>query len=98
MAKKNYSYGKITNGVIEYAPNRLIVTVTDEDGTTRQAQAFNAPAEQYAAQGWLPVVKTPQPEAQSGGYYSTVYAQNGEEIVQSWEFVEYPTAQEVTRE
>lgn len=87
MAKKNYDYGKLENGSITYAPNKLIGQ--DENGNS--IQIFNGSIADYAAQGWLPVVKTEPPEAPEGsmGYYTTTYAVNNGEIRQSWAFVEY---------
>lgn len=79
--KYNYKYGKLENGTLVYAPNKLII------GTE---QVFNAPAETYKAQGWLPIVNTDMPEAEEGFYYSPVYTEADGKIVQQWEQHEIP--------
>lgn len=78
----NYNYGKLENGALVYAPNKLII------GTE---QVFNAPAETYKVQGWLPIVKTDMPEAEEGFYYEPYYTEADGRIVQQWEKREFPT-------
>ena len=73
--KRNYSYGRISGGSLQFAPNKLIVG---------ERQVFNAPADVYAAQGWLPVIKTECPEAEEGFYYSATYIEQDGAIVQLW--------------
>ena len=80
MFKKNYKYGKLENGNLTYAPNKLIIDTE---------QVFNAPAETYKAQGYLPIVSTKQPKAEEGFYYEPFYAEADGKIVQQWEKVEY---------
>lgn len=89
MAKKNYNYGKIVDGKLKYAPNKLIVDKTDEDGNERSVQVFNASAGRYNEQGWLPITRTPQPEPVEGGYYTAEYTEQDNGIVESWQFVEF---------
>ena len=59
MAKKNYNYGKIEDGKLVYAPNKLKAVIEDEEGNRIAAQIFNGSAEQYAANGWLPILRAP---------------------------------------
>lgn len=83
----NYKYGKIENGALVYAPNKLIIDTE---------QVFNAPDESYNAQGYLPIVNTVQPEAEEGFYYSPFYAEVDGNIVQHWEKHEIPETDEAT--
>lgn len=87
MTKKNYKYGKLENGNLTYAPNKLIIDTK---------QVFNAPAETYKSQGWLPFINTVQPEAEEGFYYSPVYVEQNGSIVQQWEQHEIPETNEAT--
>ena len=80
--KKNYNYARLDRGNFEYAPNKLVIG---------DRQIFNASAEEYAALGWLPIVKTEQPESGDGFYFTPTYAESNGKIVQSWEKVEYET-------
>ena len=77
----NCKYGQLKDGALQYAPNKLIIGAE---------QVFNAPIEIYAAQGWLPVIKTECPEAEEGFYYSPTYIEQDGTIVQQWEKVEVP--------
>lgn len=79
----NYKYGKLENGALRYAPNKLIIDTE---------QVFNAPAETYKAQGYLPIVKTDIPESEEGFYYSPIYTEQGGKIIQQWEKHEIPDA------
>lgn len=79
--KRNYNYGRISDGSLQFAPNRLVVGAE---------QVFNAPADVYAAQGWLPIIRTECPEAEEGFYYSATYTEQDGTIVQQWEKVEVP--------
>lgn len=84
--KRNYKYGKIENGALIYAPNKLIIDTE---------QVFNAPAETYKAQGYLPIVNTVQPEAE-GYYFTPVYTEQNSKIVEGWEKHEIPETDEAT--
>lgn len=86
MAKSNNNYGKVIDGALELAPNKLIV---ESDG--RRVQIFNAPESVYVSQGWLPIAKAPQPTAEDG-YYTPTYTEVDGEIVQSWVFVPFGEA------
>lgn len=78
--KKNYNYARLDRGNFEFAPNILVVG---------DRQIINASAEQYAALGWLPVVRTEQPESGDGYYFTANYSEQDGAIVQQWEKVEY---------
>lgn len=79
--RHNYKYGKLENGALVYAPNKLIIDTE---------QVFNAPAETYKAQGYLPIISTEQPETKEGFYYSPFYTEDNGAIVQQWEKHEIP--------
>lgn len=83
----NYKYGKLENGALTYAPNKLIIQSKDK---TKAQQIFNAPAETYKAYGWLPIIKTENPEAEEGFYYLPFYTKENNSIVQQWEKIENP--------
>ena len=85
--KRNYNYGRIRDGVLQFAPNKLIIGAE---------QIFNAPAEVYVTQGWLPIVKTESPTAEEGFYYSPTYVEQDGVIVQQWVKVEDPETDEAT--
>ena len=78
--KKNYSYARLDRGNFEYAPNKLVIG---------DRQIFNASAEEYASLGWLPIVKTEQPESGDGFYFTPTYTESDGRIIQQWEKVEY---------
>lgn len=80
--KKNYSYARLDRGNFEYAPN--IIHIGDR-------QIINASAEEYAALGWLPIVKTEQPESGDGFYFTPTYTESDGRIIQQWEKHEIPT-------
>lgn len=83
----NYKYGKIENGSLCYAPNKLIINTE---------QVFNAPAEIYATRGYLPIVQTECPEVEEGFYCSPIYTETDGKIIQEWEQHEIPTIDEAT--
>lgn len=83
----NFKYGQLNNGNLTYAPNKLI-----DNGK----QIFNAPAESYREQGFLPIVKTDMPEVEEGFYYTPTYSEIDGEIVQQWEKNEIPERDEAT--
>lgn len=73
-------YGKLINGNLRIAPKMLVIGDT---------HVWNATAEQYAAQGWLPVVYTEPPEAE--GYYAeSGWAEEDGRIVQEWVLIPIP--------
>ena len=73
MAKKNYHYGKLVDGKLVYAPNKLKSTIEDEEGNRIAVQIINATALQYAMSGWLPILKAQPPEPTQAGYCCPVY-------------------------
>ena len=72
-------YGKLIDGDLLFAPKRLVINDT---------QVWNAPSEEYLAQGWFPVVFTEPPEAPDGYHYEDAFEQDGNEIVEIWHLVE----------
>ncbi len=74
-------YGKIENHNLIIAPKRLIVGDT---------QVYNAPASAYAEQGWLPVVYTDAPNPPEGYTYESGWAEQDNQIVQTWTLAELP--------
>lgn len=78
--KINYKYGKLTDGVLGYAPNRLIVN---------DKQIFNATEKEYKAVGYYPIVKT-EPPQNTGKYYTNSYIFTGEDIKEIWQETEIP--------
>ena len=87
MTKKNYKYGKLVDGKLVYAPNKLKTVIGDDEGNEIAVQVINATAAQYAMSGWLPIRRTQQPEPVEGGYYSARYEEKENAIVESWVFV-----------
>ena len=83
----NTSYGKVIDGELRRSPNKLIIG---------KEQVFNAPAEAYAAQGWLPIKKSDAPEDEEGYYHSPVYIEEDGSIVQRWERHEISGSGEAT--
>lgn len=81
----NYKYGKLENGALVYAPNKLVI------GTE---QIFNAPAELYKSQGYLRIVNTEMPEYEEGFYYTSYYIEVIDALVQKWE--KHEVSNEVT--
>lgn len=79
--KYNYKYGKLNADTLTYAPNKLVID---------SEQVFNASADTYKAQGYLPIVKTEEPEGAENYYYMSYYTEESGKIVQQWEKVEIP--------
>ena len=78
-------YAKLTDGNLTIAPKML--TIGDN-------HVWNAPAEQYAAQGWLPVVYTDAPE-QDGYYAESGWAEEDGHIVQEWVLIPIPEDEDI---
>ena len=72
-------YGRIVDVGLKVAPNKLIINDT---------QVWNAPSEEYLAQGWFPVIFTDTPEAPDGYHYEDAFEQDGNEIIETWHLVE----------
>ena len=73
MAKKNYNYGKIEDGKLVYAPNKLKTVIEDDEGNEIAVQVINGTAAQYAMSGWLPILKAQLPESPGDGCLLPVY-------------------------
>lgn len=82
MTKKNYKYGKLVDGKLVYAPNKLLTTIVDDTGNIINVQAFNAISEMYLDQGWYPVERAPYPEDEK--YYEETIELKNDTIVVSW--------------
>lgn len=89
MTKKNYKYGKLVDGKLVYAPNKLKTTIEDKDGNHVLAQMFNAPQEKYMEQGYFPIIKAIAPAPTDNGYYVPEYRKVGDTIVESYSLVPY---------
>ena len=75
------TYGKIINGKLTYAPNRIVLS---------GMQIFNPNAEHLMQAGYKPITETSMPEepAPKGQHYEASYADSGDTITQSWVLVE----------
>jgi hypothetical protein len=78
-------YAKLINGNLTIAPKMLVIGDT---------HVWNATAEQYAAQGWLPVVYTDAPE-QDGYYAESGWAEEEGHIVQEWVLIPIPEDEDI---
>ena len=76
-------YGRLINGALVYAPRKMNTEIGGEPYTV-----YNPSAELLAADGWLPVVFTDEPEAPEGYHYEATYAEENGEIVQGWDLVQ----------
>lgn len=75
-------YGKLIDGVLEFAPNWL-----PGDGVN----VWNPPEEMYLEQGWKPVVMTDPPgEPPEGYYYESGWEEQENDIMQIWTLAELP--------
>jgi hypothetical protein len=83
--KRNYKYGILKDGELDYAPNKLII---------ENQQAFNATAEDYKANGYLPVIDTEAPQDTDEYYFVPYYVEEDGAIVQKWQQVEVPVIDE----
>ncbi len=88
MAKKNYNYGKIENGKLIYAPNKLKAVIEDDDGSQIAVQIINATTAQYAMSGWLPIRRAQPPEPVDDGVYVPAYDVADGMIVEHYVFEE----------
>ena len=75
------TYGKIINGKLTYAPNRIVLS---------GMQIFNPTADHLTQAGYKPVTETPMPEepAPDGQHYEPTYSDSGDTITQGWTLVE----------
>jgi len=74
-------YGKLIEGELQTAPKKLEIN---------DNCVWNAPSEEYLAQGWKLVRFTDEPEAPTGYYYESGWEETETEIVQTWTLVELP--------
>lgn len=74
-------YARLIDGDLVVAPKKLIINDT---------QVWNAPAEEYLAQGWLPVILTEPPEAPEGYYYESGWTEENDTIIETWTLTELP--------
>ena len=81
--KKNYNYGKLIDGKIEYAPYPLIIAV---EGGNRHI--YNATAEQYREQGYKLIVMTVAPKIEENQDLIHTYRETENEIL-----IEYSVAE-----
>ncbi len=73
--------GKITDGILTYPPNRIVLN---------GMQIFNPTAEHLMQAGYKPITETPIPEepAPEGQHYEAQYTDGETQITQSWVLVE----------
>lgn len=72
--------GKITDGILAYPPNRIVLS---------GMQIFNPTDEQLMQVGYKTITETPMPEdpAPEGQHYEAKYTDSGDTITQSWVLV-----------
>ena len=85
--KYNYKYGTIQNNNLCYAPNKLVIG---------SEQVFNADAETYKANGYLPVLNTESPQSTEQYYYISYYVEEAGAIIQKWKAQEIPADNSAT--
>lgn len=75
------TYGKIENGVLTYAPHKIILN---------GMQIFNPTTDQLSQAGYKPITETAMPEepAPEGQHYEAQYTDSGDTITQSWILVD----------
>ncbi len=73
--------GKITDGILAYPPNRIVLS---------GMQIFNPTDEQLMQVGYKTITETPMPEdpAPEGQHYEAQYTDSGDTITQSWVLVD----------
>ena len=77
--------GKITDGILAYPPNRIVLN---------GMQIFNPTDDQLIQVGYKPITETPMPEepAPKGQHYEVKYTDEETQITQSWVLVDNPPA------
>lgn len=68
-------YGKLIEGVLQTAPKKLEINGN---------WVWNAPSEEYIAQGWKAVRFTDEPEHIEGYFWQSGWTETEAEIVQTW--------------
>lgn len=86
--------GKITDGILTYPPNRIVLN---------GMQIFNPTNDQLIQVGYKPITETPMPEdpAPDGQHYEAKYTDDGDTIMLSWvpvDDVEVPGADKTLTE
>ena len=73
--------GKITDGILAYPPNRIVLS---------GMQIFNPTDEQLMQVGYKPIIETVMPEdpAPKGQHYEAQHTDSGDTITQSWVLVD----------
>lgn len=72
--------GKITDGILTYPPNRIVLS---------GMQIFNPTSDHLTQAGYKPVTETPMPDdAPDGQHYEPTYSDSGDTITQGWTLVE----------
>lgn len=72
--------GKITDGILTYPPNRIVLS---------GMQIFNPTSDHLTQAGYKPVTETPMPDdAPDGQHYEAQYTDSGDTITQGWTLVE----------
>ena len=72
------TYAILCSGIPVFAPNPVLDS---------ENYIGNPSAALYLTLGYKPVLYCPQPEPQGDGYYSELWTENDEAIVQTWEWV-----------
>lgn len=88
MVKKNYNYGKIVDGRLVYAPNKIRVTMLTPTGTEVEVSVFNGTAEQYLSVGYKSIIQEPYP--QDGKTYEMEFVVTDDTIYIHWREIEPP--------
>ena len=78
-------YAKLIDSRPQYAPNPIL-----HNGNW----IGNPPGAVYEAEGYKVMTYTPMPEAPSGYYYTDVWTETEDAIVQGWELVEVPITED----
>ena len=74
-------YAKLIEGNLVPGPEKLIID---------NNQVWNAPAEEYLAQGWKPVTFTKEPDPEDGFYFIPGWKETTKKITQTWTKAEAP--------
>ena len=79
-------YAKLIEGILQEAP--VYITVGNQ-------HVWNAPASEYLAQGWYPVIYTDEPETDEDHYAVASWSQESDCIRQTWTVVERSDDEEI---
>lgn len=74
-------YAKLNNNYPSYAPRRIRIG---------NVWVYNPTDIQLLAEGYLPVIETPMPETDEQHYATPHWAEQNEQITQSWTVEEIP--------